>query len=85
MDITFHPLSVVRRPLRDEAITTASHALSGTLERAPQCAGGLEGLAGSAHLVVRCSCQKLRPEHLGPLKVQPRRLLQRGFTRDTLP
>ena len=51
----------------------------------PQCAEALEGLEGYSHLVVLCYFHKLRPEQMGPLKVQPRRLLQRGFTRDILP
>jgi tRNA-Thr(GGU) m(6)t(6)A37 methyltransferase TsaA len=85
MDIIFHPIGVVRMPLSDEAMKSAPHALSGTLEIAPQCAEALEGLDGYSHLVVLCYFHKLRPEQVGPLKVQPRRLLQRGFTRDTLP
>jgi tRNA (Thr-GGU) A37 N-methylase len=36
-------------------------------------------------LFLICYFHKLRPEQLGPLKVQPRRLVKRGFKLEDLP
>jgi tRNA-Thr(GGU) m(6)t(6)A37 methyltransferase TsaA len=85
MNITFTPVGVVRTSASDQEIRAEHHAITGELEICPAFTEALDGLEGYSHLFLLGYFHKLRPEQIGPLKVKPRRLLQRGFTLDKLP
>jgi len=83
-EIKFKPLGVVRIN-RPEADVRLEAEIEGELEIYPEYEEGLEGIDGFSHLFVLCYFHKLRPDQIGPLKVKPRRLVDRGFKLEELP
>jgi tRNA-Thr(GGU) m(6)t(6)A37 methyltransferase TsaA len=84
MEIIFEPIGIVRTKGSDADVKQQG-GLEGELEIFPQFEAGLEGIDGYSHLFVIVYFHRLRPEQIGPLKVKPRGLLERGFTLDELP
>ncbi len=84
MKIEFTPIGFVRTQAT-EAETKASGNVEGELVIDPALEEALEGIDGYSHLLVITYLDRLRPEQIGPLRVNPRGLLRRGFTLDELP
>ena len=45
----------------------------------------LDGIDGYSHLFLLTYLDRLRPEQVGPLKVRPRKMVQKGFALEELP
>lgn len=84
MDIKFRPIGIVRTK-GTETVVRGEKDLEGELEIYPEYEEALEGIDGFSHLFVLCYFHKLRPDQIGPLKVKPRRLVNRGFKLEELP
>jgi tRNA-Thr(GGU) m(6)t(6)A37 methyltransferase TsaA len=84
MEITFKPIGVIHTKASDEYVQEKGDQ-EGELEIFPEFADGLDGIDGYSHLFVLVYFNRLRPEQIGPLKVNPRGLLRRGFKLDDLP
>lgn len=85
MQIVFKPIGTVRNGATDGKIREETRELEGELEIFPEFEDALDGIEGFSHLFVLCYFDRLRPEQIGPLKVKPKRLLQRGYKLEDLP
>jgi tRNA-Thr(GGU) m(6)t(6)A37 methyltransferase TsaA len=85
MRIEMTPIGAVRTRATDVDVRAETADIEGELEVFPEFAAALEGIDGYSHLFVLCYFHKPRPEQIGPLQVQPRRLLRRGFKAEELP
>ena len=84
MEIMFKPIGVVHIGGSDAEVRERGD-LEGELEIYPEFADALDGIDGYSHLFVIVYFDQLRPDQIGPLKVQPRGLLRRGFKLEDLP
>ncbi|MDG6929043.1 MAG: tRNA (N6-threonylcarbamoyladenosine(37)-N6)-methyltransferase TrmO [Nitrososphaerota archaeon] len=84
MDIVFRPIGAVRNPLPDQRVKKREGG-EATVEIFQEFGEGLEGLEGFSHAFVLTFFHRLRPEQVGPLRVKPRRMLDRGLRPDELP
>ena len=85
MEITLKPIGVVRNKAGADQIRQEPKDGEGELEVFPQYEEGLEGIDGFSHLFVISYFDRLRPEQIGPLKVKPKRLVNRGYKLEDLP
>jgi tRNA (adenine37-N6)-methyltransferase len=83
--VSLKPIGVVHRSDSDEEVKQDFPGREAVIEIYPHFREGLDGLEGYSHLFVLGHFHKLRPEQIGPLKVQPRRMLQFGLGADQLP
>jgi tRNA-Thr(GGU) m(6)t(6)A37 methyltransferase TsaA len=83
--IVFRPVGVVRTNASEADIKSKKDETESVIEIYPEFEEGLEGLAGYSHIFVLSYLHKLRPDQIGPLKVKPRRLLQKGFKPEEIP
>lgn len=84
MNVVFRPIGVVRTQASQEEVRTDPDQ-EGVLQIYPEFEDALDGIDGFSHLFVICHFNKLRPEQIGPLKVNPRGLLRRGLQLEELP
>lgn len=84
MQIAFNPVGVVRMQASEDQVRRASDQ-EGVLEIYPEFEAALDGIDGFSHLFVIAYFDRLRPEQIGPLKVQPRGLLHKGLRLEELP
>lgn len=85
MEIVLKPIGTVRNRATDGQIREEKQELEGELEIFSEFEDALDGIEGFSHLFVLCYFDRLRPEQIGPLKVKPKRLLQRGYKLEDLP
>lgn len=85
MEIRFEPIGIVRTRATEDEIRQRERDIEGEIEIYPQFEAALEGLDGFSHLFIICYFHKLRPEQVGPLRVKPKRLVQKGFKLEELP
>ncbi len=85
MEVSFKPIGVVRNKASEEAVRREPREAEGELEILPEYEEGLEGIDGFSHLFVISYFNRLRPEQVGPLKVKPKRLVNRGYRLEDLP
>jgi tRNA-Thr(GGU) m(6)t(6)A37 methyltransferase TsaA len=80
-----NPIGTVRNRASEGQIREEEQELEGELEILPEFEEALDGIEGFSHLFVLCYFDRLRPEQVGPLKVKPKRLVQRGYKLEDLP
>lgn len=85
MEVSFKPIGVVRNKASEEAVRREPLEAEGELEIFPEYEEGLESIDGFSHLFVISYFDRLRPEQVGPLKVKPKRLVNRGYRLEDLP
>lgn len=85
MEIVFKPIGIVRTNATEVETKGEGKHIEGELEIYPEFEDALEGIDGYSHLFVLGYFHQLRPDQIGPLKVQPRRLVRRGFKLEELP
>jgi len=85
MTIQLTQIGVVRTAASESDVRAEREDIEGVLEVLPELAPALEGIDGYSHLFVICYFDRLRPEQIGPLQVQPRRLVRKGFRLEDLP
>ena len=83
MEIRFKAIGVIHTTASADELKAGGQ--EGELEIYPEFADALDGIDGYSHLFVLTYFDRLRPEQIGPLKVKPRALLQRGFKLEELP
>jgi tRNA-Thr(GGU) m(6)t(6)A37 methyltransferase TsaA len=84
-DILFKAVGQVRTQASEIDIRGKGKDVEAELEIFPEFEAGLEGIEGYSHLFVLCYFHKLRADQIGPLKVKPKRLVNRGFKLEELP
>ena len=84
-EIKFKPVGIVHTKASDNMIRNEYHKIESEIEIFPEFEDTLEGIDGYSHIFVLGYFHRLRSEQIGPLKVQPRRLLNRGFKLEELP
>ena len=82
--VTLTPVGVVRTDATPDEIR-ARKDVEGRVEIDPRLAEGLDGIDGYSHLFLLTYLDRLRPEQVGPLKVRPRKMVQKGFALEELP
>jgi tRNA-Thr(GGU) m(6)t(6)A37 methyltransferase TsaA len=85
MQVVFSPIGMVRTSATDAEVRAESGDIDGELEIFPELGPALEGIDGYSHIFVIAHLHRLRPDQVGPLQVQPRRLIQRGLKLEELP
>jgi tRNA-Thr(GGU) m(6)t(6)A37 methyltransferase TsaA len=83
--IKFRPVGIVHTKASDEKIKKAEENIESIVDIYPEFQDALEGIDGFSHIFVLGYFHKLRPDQIGPLKVNPRRFLRRGFKLEELP
>ncbi len=84
-EITFRPIGVARTGASDEEVRERGKEIEYRVEVFPEFAEALQGIDGFSHLVVFFHFDRLRPDQLGVLRVQPRKFLRRGLPLSQLP
>jgi tRNA-Thr(GGU) m(6)t(6)A37 methyltransferase TsaA len=84
-EITFKPVGVVRTGSSQGDIRERGTELTYEIEVFPEYREALVGIDGFTHLIVLFYFNQLRPEQLGVLRVQPRRMLKFGLPLDQIP
>ncbi|MCJ7608555.1 tRNA (N6-threonylcarbamoyladenosine(37)-N6)-methyltransferase TrmO [Candidatus Bathyarchaeota archaeon] len=83
--INFRPVGIVHTKASDDMIREAGKGIESTVVIYPEFLDALEGIDGFSHIFILGYFHKLRPDQIGPLKVNPRRYLRRGFKLEELP
>lgn len=83
--IELKPIGIVHTEASDEQIRREIKDVEAVIEVFPEFEDGLKGVDGYSHLFILSYLHKLRPEQVGPLKVKPKRLVNRGFKTEELP
>ena len=78
-------VGIVHTSSSQDEIREHKKGLVAKVEIFPQFAEALDGLEGFSHIIVIAYLDRLRPEQVGRLKVQPRGLLKHGFKLEELP
>jgi tRNA-Thr(GGU) m(6)t(6)A37 methyltransferase TsaA len=84
-EIVVRPVGLVRTSASKDDVRLRCKESDSTIEIYPDFRAALDGLQGFSHIFVLSYFNQLRPEQIGPLKVQPRRLLTKGFRLEDLP
>ena len=83
--IELKPIGIVHTEASDEQIRREIKDVEAVIEVFPEFEEGLKGVDGYSHLFILSYLHKLRSEQVGPLKVKPKRLVNRGFKAEELP
>lgn len=83
--MVFRPIGVVHTGASIYQIRSRVPGLESVVEVFREFEPGLEGLDGFSHILVLGHLDQLRPEQIGPLRVQPKAFVWMGLDLDVLP